>query len=149
MRASRYNSLPQLALVMAGFTLTIMLLESEALEQWAQRLEASNAAILAIEATARVHRLLQPLRIEQVREDALSGLDRLGWTDDPARLQAAQRALASAAPSSVQPCAAKSATGSLAQPSHSAAALPHTVVALAPIVPGPAARALPRASFFQ
>lgn len=136
MRASRYNSLPQLAIVMAGFTLTLMLLESAALEQWAQRLEASNAAILAIETTARVHRILQPLHIEQVREDALNGLDRLGWTDDPARLQAAQRTYASVGPSSLQSCAANPVTASLAQPNHSLAALPHGIpIALAPAVP--------------
>jgi hypothetical protein len=39
MRSLKYNSIPQLGAVLAGFALTLILLESEALLTWAQRLE--------------------------------------------------------------------------------------------------------------
>jgi len=136
MRASRYNSLPQLATVMAGFTLTILLLESEALLRRAQRLEVGEAANVAVQATGDLHRFLQPLNVEWVRGEGVAGLDRLGWSDDPARLQAAQRVFASAAPLHVQPCAALAATASLPVSGRSAANLPHpALIPLSPSTP--------------
>jgi len=136
MRASRYNSLPQLATVMAGFTLTILLLESEALLRRAQRLEVGEAANVAVQATGDLHRFLQPLNVEWVRREGVAGLDRLGWSDDPARLQAAQRVFASAAPLHVQPCAALAATASLPVSGRSAANLPHpALIPLSPSTP--------------
>lgn len=143
MRTSRYNTLPQLANVMAGFTLTILLLESEALLRWAQRLEVGQAANIAVQATRELHRVLQPLHIEWVRREGLADLDRLGWSDDPARLQAAQRIYASGAPEHSQPCAAMVATASLPVPGRSAATLPHP--ALIPLSPStPASTPLPQ-----
>jgi uncharacterized protein len=94
MRAQRFNSLRQLAAVMAGFAVTILLLESEALTVWADRLEVSRASMIAMQATSAIHRTLRPLGIEDVRKEGLAGLDRLGWSDDPARLLAARDAYA-------------------------------------------------------
>jgi len=142
MRTSRYNTLPQLATVMAGFTLTILLLESEALSRWAQRLEVGEAAIIAVQATGDLHRVLQPLHIEWLRREGLADLDRLGWSDDPARLQAAQRMYASGGSGHIQPCAAMVATANLPVPGRSAATLPHP--ALIPLSPStPASTLLP------
>jgi hypothetical protein len=90
MRAQRVNSLSQLAAVMAGFAVTILLLESEALTVWADRLEVSRAAMIAVRATSAIHRTLRPLGLDEVRTESLTGLDRLGWSDDPARLLAAR-----------------------------------------------------------
>ena len=142
MRTSRYNTLPQLANVMAGFTLTILLLESEALLRWAQRLEVGQAENIAVQATRELHRVLQPLHIEWVRREGLADLDRLGWSDDPARLQAAQQIHVSGAPGHSQPCAAMVATASLPVPGRSATTLPHP--ALIPLSPStPASTPLP------
>ena len=90
MRATKYNSLSQLAAVMAGFAVTILLLESGGLLTWADRLEVSPARSGAVRVTDALHKALQPLGVEQVRKESLDGLDRLGWTDDPARLLAAR-----------------------------------------------------------
>jgi hypothetical protein len=90
MRTPRFNSLTQLATVMAGFALSILLLESEALTVWADRLDVSRASIAAVRTTAAIHKALDPLGLEAVRRESLSGLDRLGWSDDPARLLAAR-----------------------------------------------------------
>jgi uncharacterized protein len=90
MRATKCNSLSQLVMVMAGFAVTIILLESEALLTWADRLDVGAARSGAVRVTAALHKTLQPLRVEQVRKASLDGLDRLGWTDDPARLLAAR-----------------------------------------------------------
>jgi|HubBroStandDraft_5_1064220.scaffolds.fasta_scaffold01785_2 hypothetical protein len=97
MRAQRFNSLRQLAAVMAGFAVTILLIESEALTVWADRLEVSRTAMIAMQATSAIHRTLRPLGIEDVREEGVAGLDRLGWSDDPARLLAARDAYAAGA----------------------------------------------------
>jgi hypothetical protein len=136
MRTSRYNTLPQLAAVMAGFTLTILPLESEGLLRWAQRLEVGPAASIAVQATGDLHRVLEPLHIEWVRREGLADLDRLGWSDDPARLQAAQRVYVSSSSGHSQPCAAVVAAASLAVPDRSAATLAHpTPIPLSPSAP--------------
>lgn len=104
MRASRYNSLRQLAAVMAGFAVSIMLLESEALATWAERLDVGPMRTRAVQVTTALHRTLQPLGIERIRQQSLDGLDRLGWADDPARLlEARERYLLSG---SASPCTA-------------------------------------------
>jgi hypothetical protein len=122
MRATRYNSLSQLAGVVAGLALTIVPLESEALLTWAQRLEVSSAANVAVQATGNLRRALKPLNVEWVRREGLADLDRLGWSDDPARLKAAQSGLASAARARTPSCAATGAVGSLPAAAHGAAA---------------------------
>jgi hypothetical protein len=136
MRTSRTNSLPQLAAVMVGFTLAILLLESGALLHWAQRLEVGEAANIAVQATGKLYRALRPLHIEWVRREALADLDRLGWSDDPARLQAAQRLVASGAPGRIPPCAAMVATAGLPVPGRSAATPLHPArIPLSPSTP--------------
>ena len=96
MRTSKYNSVSQLAAVMAGFVVTILVLESDALRTWAERLDVGPKRAGAVQVTAAVHRALAPLGVEQVRKESLAGLDRLGWSDDPARLMAAKERVAGA-----------------------------------------------------
>ena len=96
---------------MAGFAVTILLLESEALTVWADRLEVSRAAMIAAQATSTIHRTLRPLGIEHARRDSLAGLDRLGWSDDPARLQAARDAYAAGIGLPRRSCTAINPTG--------------------------------------
>lgn len=102
MRPSRFNSLPQLAAVMTGFVLAILLLESEALATWAERLDVGPARARAVAVTAAIQKTLRPLQFVQVRRDALDALDLLGWTDDPARLLAARQRYFGPAPAT--PC---------------------------------------------
>ncbi len=125
MRATKYNSISQLAAVMAGFAVTILLLESGALLTWADRLDVGPARSGAVRVTAALHKSLQPLGVEQVRKDSLDGLDRLGWTDDPARLLAAREKSSPSMAGSSSPCMA---AGHPTKP-----AVPKTV---APVVAG-------------
>lgn len=133
MRASRLNSLSQLAAVMAGFAVTILLLESEALYTWAERLDVGPARAFAVPATAALHKTLASLGIEQLRRQTLASLDRLGWTDDPARLLAASQHIAPAAcvPAPTNPPALKSLSPAIP--------LAASVPRLTPLVPLPPA----------
>jgi uncharacterized protein len=103
MRATKYNSLSQLAAVMTGFVVTILLLESGALLTWADRLDVGPARSGAVRVTSALHESLQPLGVEKIRKESLDGLDRLGWTDDPARLLAAREKSALGAAGSNSP----------------------------------------------
>lgn len=147
MRASRFNSLRQLAAVMAGFAVTILLLESEALATWADRLDVGPARSAAVRATAELDKTLAPLGVEQVRRESLDGLDRLGWSDDPARLLAARERLAGGDHSA---CISATRTPSPAvpkMPTASAAKMPVPagVPRITPLTPlPPAAQGQPR-----
>jgi hypothetical protein len=91
---------------MAGFAVTILLLESGALLTWADRLDVGPARSEAVRVTAALDKSLQPLGVEQVRKESLDGLDRLGWTDDPARLLAAREKSRLGVGGSGSPCLA-------------------------------------------
>jgi lysophospholipase L1-like esterase len=90
MHTARFNSIRDLAGVLTGFALTIVLLESQALLTWAQRLEVGFGRNAAVEAASTVHKTLAPLGLERLRQQGLADLDLLGWGDDPARLRTAQ-----------------------------------------------------------
>jgi len=90
MKNARFNSLSQLAGILAGFATTILLLESEALVSWADRLDVGVERTLALTVTESIHRVVRPLGADRVREQSLGALDRLGWSDDPARLEEAR-----------------------------------------------------------
>jgi lysophospholipase L1-like esterase len=111
MRSLKYNSIPQLGAVMAGFALTIVLLESEALLTWAQRLEVGFGREEAVQATSLLHKALQPLGIEKLRQQGLTSLDRLGWSDDPARLNAARNGDTASSINLTRPCQAMNKAG--------------------------------------
>jgi uncharacterized protein len=150
MRAARFNSLAQLAAVMAGFVVVILLLESEALLTWADRLDVGTARVYAVAVATVLHKSLQPFGIEQVRRDSLTDLDRLGWTDDPARLLAAREKFSAGA---ALPATACLATTRAPNPVTLKPALTHTanlpplknLPELTPLAPlPPAAQCKPR-----
>lgn len=91
MRHTRSNSIAQLALVLSGFAVATLLLESEGLQAWAQRLEVGSFRADALRLTSALHGTLKPLGFERIRQESLESLDRLGWSDDPARLEEAKK----------------------------------------------------------
>lgn len=108
MHPSRYKSLVQLAGAMAGFAFAILLLESQALLVWAERLEVGPVRTEALKAATYAHKKLQPLGADSIRRESLAALDRLGWSDDPARLAAARNSIAGASAFNL-PCNATTA----------------------------------------
>ncbi len=109
MKNVRFNSLLELAGVMTGFIATILLLESEALVSWADRLDVGNGRTNAMRVTESIHRTVEPLHVDVVRRQSLAALDRLGWSDDPARLEEARLRMAGSTPTRISPCAESSA----------------------------------------
>lgn len=107
MKTSRISSLSQLTLVMAGFAATILFLESQALVSWADRLDVGPARTRALLATTSIHGVLSPLHADRLRSQTLTALDRLGWSDDPARLEQAQTRLVGFTSARNLPCSAK------------------------------------------
>jgi uncharacterized protein len=124
---------------MAGFVVTIVLLESQALSTWAERLDVSARTELArteaVAITTAIHKTLAPLGIENLRTTVLADLNLLGWSDDPAGLNSAHELASNhakpgtcAAPNSP----ATSPTPTLTKP----AAPPHAAsIALLPALP--------------
>lgn len=106
MRHARLNSLLQLAAMLAGFVMTILLLESEALVSWAGRLDVGMARTRALLVTESIRRAVNPLQTYALRTQSLAALDRLGWSDDPARLEQAQIRLAGSNSTRGLPCMA-------------------------------------------
>jgi hypothetical protein len=104
MNNARLNSLPQLAGVLAGFAVASLLLESEALVSWAERLDVGAARYHAVQTTESMQRIVQPLGVDQLRRQGLAALDRLGWTDDPARLEEARLHFSGIASTLNSPC---------------------------------------------
>jgi len=130
---------------MAGFALTILLLESEALATWADRLDVGPARSAAVQVTAALDRTLRPLGFERVREDGLDGLDRLGWTDDPARLLAAREKYLGRAASPGSACTAPTRIPDAGALSAANAPLASAVPRLTALTPlPPAAQGQPR-----
>jgi len=82
------NSIRQLSLVFAGFAVAIVLLESDGLASWAKHLEIGPLRAAAAPATAAIAKTLHSLHIDGLRQHALNGLARVGWTDDAAMLAA-------------------------------------------------------------
>jgi hypothetical protein len=80
------SSTTQLAFGLAGFLIAIVLLDSNGLAQWAQRLEIGPLRAVAAPATSNIDAHLKPLGIDRLRPDLIADLGRLGWSDDPETL---------------------------------------------------------------
>jgi hypothetical protein len=122
------QSIRQLALVVAGFLVAIVLLESDGIASWANHLEIGPLRTIAVPITAAVQKALQPLGVAAVRDHALEVLARAGWTDDAALL-----AKAANPPRS---CDLPGASGS---PAPALANTPHTVTTPGSRSPSPGA----------
>lgn len=73
-------------LVVAGFLVAIVLLESDGLASWANHLEIGPLRTVAVPVTAAVQKTLHPLGVAAIRDHALEALARVGWSDDAALL---------------------------------------------------------------
>lgn len=80
------HSIRQLSLVVAGFVAVSLLLESDGLAHWADRLEPGPMRTVAVPATEAIQKTLAPLGVGAIREGALKNLARVGWSDDEAML---------------------------------------------------------------
>ena len=95
----------QLFLLLAGFVVAGLLLESDGLANWANGLDVGPLRTVAVPATQAVQRTLKPLGLGALREGTLENLARVGWSDDSA-LTAKVTASATSAPASTpQPAA--------------------------------------------
>jgi len=75
-----------MAMVIVGFLVVIVLLESDGLASWANHLEIGPLRTVAVPVTAAVQKTLHPLGVAAIRDRALEALARVGWTDDAALL---------------------------------------------------------------
>jgi hypothetical protein len=80
------HSIRRMFLSLCGFVVVAVLLESDGLENWANRLEPGPLRTLAAPAASTLSRSLRPLGIAGVRDRALDEAARVGWSDDAARL---------------------------------------------------------------
>ena len=80
------NTTRQLAEVVIGSLVTILLLESGGLTVWAKRLGVGAGRTEAVRATSTLHKRLQPLGVENLRQNVLISLQKTGWSDDPASM---------------------------------------------------------------
>jgi hypothetical protein len=76
----------QLALVIAGFGMAIVLLESQGLASWADHLDIGPLRTVSVPVTGAIKNALEPIGIGAVRKNALLTLARVGWSDDAALL---------------------------------------------------------------
>jgi hypothetical protein len=80
------HSIRQLSLVVAGFVAVSLLLESDGLAHWADRLEPGPLRTIAVPTAQAIEKTLAPLGVSALREGALKNLARVGWSDDEALL---------------------------------------------------------------
>lgn len=99
---SLLQSTRQLFLLLAGFAVAGVLLESDGLANWANGLDVGPLRTVAVPATQAVQRTLQPLGLGALRQGTLANLARVGWSDDSA-LTAKVAASATNAPASSTP----------------------------------------------
>jgi len=73
-------------LTLVGFSVAILLLESDGLENWANRLEPGALRCVAQPIASALNRALRPLGIADARNRTLDEAAHLGWSDDAVRL---------------------------------------------------------------
>src|SRR5579872_2471194 len=90
----------QMFLALVGFLVAIVLIESDGLRNWADRLEPGPLRTVALPVTASIDRVVHPLGIGAIRNRVLDETAHLGWTDDPVRLAAVSKPAPARAPES-------------------------------------------------
>jgi hypothetical protein len=81
----------QMFLALVGFLVAIVLIESDGLRIWADRLEPGPLRTVALPVTASIDRVVHPLGLGAIRNRVLDETAHLGWTDDPVRLAAVSK----------------------------------------------------------
>src|SRR5579862_3176354 len=81
-----YHSIRQLSLALGGFVIAILLLESDGLENWADRLEPGLLRTATQPVASVLNGSLQPLGFADARNRTLDEAARMGWSDDEVRL---------------------------------------------------------------
>ncbi len=120
-------------LTLGGFVVVILLVESDGLENWANRLEPGPLRTVAQPAASALNRTLQPIGVADARDQVLDEAARMGWSDDAVRVaRMAPSPADRAAATQPQTSRASSAPGSAVPPPKSKSIL--TAAALAPIV---------------
>ncbi len=130
---ARFESLRQMSYALATFAVVALLLESAGIQHWAERLDLGPERTIALPVANGLHRALQPLRLERLREKTLIGLARIRWSDDPEALEEAAGAPsqpASALPANTTASPGPATPGAPAAASHAANGTP-----AAPITP--------------
>src|ERR1700758_206164 len=80
------HSIRHMFLTLGVFAVAILLLESDGLENWANRLEPGPLRTLAQPVATALNRTLQPLGVAGARDRTLDEAARIGWSDDAVRL---------------------------------------------------------------
>jgi hypothetical protein len=119
-------------LTLGGFVVVILLLESDGLENWANRLEPGPLRTVAQPAAAALTRTLQPFGVAGARDRLLDEAARIGWSDDAARVARVTLAPTEPAAASQAETSPTSSTGLAVPPRKSRSIL--TAAAVAPIV---------------
>lgn len=73
-------------LTLGGFIVVILLLESDGLQNWANRLELGPLRTVAQPVASALNKTLQPLGIAGLRDRTLDEATRFGWSEDAVRL---------------------------------------------------------------
>jgi hypothetical protein len=73
-------------LTLGGFVVVILLVESDGLENWANRLEPGPLRTVALPVASALSRTLQPFGVAGARDRFLDEAARMGWSDDAVRL---------------------------------------------------------------
>jgi hypothetical protein len=73
-------------LTLGGFVVVILLLESAALQDWADHLDPGLLRSAAQPVAFAINRTLQPLGIAGIRNHTLDEAARMGWSDDAVRI---------------------------------------------------------------
>src|SRR5438477_5377451 len=81
-----YHSIRQMFLTLGGFVVAVLLLESDGLENWANRLEPGSLRTVAEPVASALNWTLQPLGVAGARDRMLDEAARMGWSDDAVRL---------------------------------------------------------------
>jgi hypothetical protein len=80
------HSIRHMFLTLGWFVVVILLIESDGLENWANRLEPGLLRTVAQPAASALNRTLHPIGVAGARDRVLDEAARLGWSDDAVRL---------------------------------------------------------------
>ena len=80
------HSIRHMFLTLGGFVVSILLLGSDGLQNWANRLEPGPLRIVAQPAASALNLALQPFGVAGARDRVLDEAAYMGWSDDAVRL---------------------------------------------------------------